>query len=139
MSGISGVAAARTIRSKDRNAAIVFTTSSPDYYADGFAVGAVHYLLKPFNKSDIYEALDRCLRQVGQAERYIELTVNREVCRILLSDLLWAESRGQVRCRTGKTDPYRGQFKGTRNPGQKEPEYKPRDRTAFRQGGCREV
>lgn len=96
MSGISGVAAARTIRSKDRNAAIVFTTSSPDYYADGFAVGAVHYLLKPFNKSDIYEALDRCLRQVGQAERYIELTVNREVCRILLSDLLWAESRDKV-------------------------------------------
>lgn len=96
MSGINGVTVAKNLRRQDKETAIVFITSSQDYYAEGFAVGAVHYLIKPFAKADISEALGRCLRQVGEKERYIELTVNRENRRILLSDLIWAESKDKV-------------------------------------------
>lgn len=98
MSAISGVTVAKTIRGTDKDAAIVFITSSSDHYADGFAVGAVHYLLKPFTQDQIDEALDRCLRQVGDLERYINLIINREKRRILLSDILWVESKDKVCC-----------------------------------------
>lgn len=96
MPNISGITVARALRQKDNDAAIVFITSSRDFYADGFTVGAAHYLLKPFAKADISEALNRCLRQVGEGERYIELTVNRERRRILFSELIWVESQDKV-------------------------------------------
>lgn len=96
MEGISGVAAARRIRRAWPRTALVFTTTSPDYMADGFEVGAVHYLVKPFSAGAVETALDRCLFQVGEAERFIELTVDRTTRRLLLSQLLYAESRGNT-------------------------------------------
>lgn len=96
MSGINGMSLARILRKKNSDAAIVFTTFSENYYADAFAVGAVHYLLKPLKEQDVSEALDRCLRQVGEVERYIEVIINRETHRILYTELIWAESRDKV-------------------------------------------
>ena len=92
LDGISGVAAARRIRRAKYPAAIVFTTSSPDYMADGFEVGAAHYLVKPFTPQAVETALDRCLYLVGEAERFVEVTVDREPRRVLLSELCYAES-----------------------------------------------
>ena len=91
MEGISGVAAARHIRQRKLPTAIVFTTSSPDYMADGFEVGAVHYLVKPFTRGAVETALERCLYLAGEAERFIEVTVEREPRRVLLSALRYAE------------------------------------------------
>lgn len=96
MPGLNGMDVAKTLRSQNPEAAIVFITSSRDYLADGFEVGAVHYLVKPYLKTDLQEAMNRCLRQVKEGERYIELMINRENQRILLSDLLWAESKDKV-------------------------------------------
>lgn len=96
MEGISGVAAARHIRQRKLPAAIVFTTSSPDYMADGFEVGAVHYLVKPFTRQAVETALDRCLCLAGEAERFIEVTADREPRRVLLSGLRYAEARNNA-------------------------------------------
>lgn len=96
MSGISGVTAAKALRKQSKNAAIVFTTSSRDHFAEGFAVGAVHYLVKPYTQEELSEALERALRQVGDTQRYVELTVKRENRRILLSELIWAESKNKL-------------------------------------------
>lgn len=98
MPGLGGLSTAQAIRLQDKVAAIVFTTSSQDYYADGFAVDATHYLVKPYTQADMAEAMERCLRKVGENERYIELIINRRHCRIFLSQLCWAESHDKV-CR----------------------------------------
>lgn len=96
MDGISGVAVARRIRQNKTPAAIVFTTGSRDHMADGFEVGAVHYLVKPFIQDAVEIALDRCLLQVGETERFVEVMVDREPRRVLLSKLRWAESRSNA-------------------------------------------
>lgn len=96
MDGISGVAVARRIRQSKAPTAIVFTTSSREHMADGFEVGAVHYLVKPFTQDAVETALDRCLFQVGEAERFVEVVVDREPRRVLLNDLRWAESRSNA-------------------------------------------
>lgn len=91
MDGISGVAVARRIRQAGTPTAIVFVTSSPEYMADGFEIGAAHYLLKPFTKEAVKTALDRCLLLVGEAERFVEVMVDREPRRVLLSELRYVE------------------------------------------------
>ena len=96
LTGVSGVAVARRIRQAGTPTAIVFTTSSPEYMADGFEVGAAHYLVKPFSKEAVETALDRCLYLVGEAERFVEIVVDREPRRVLLSKLRWAESWSNV-------------------------------------------
>lgn len=70
MSGISGMAVAKTLCEKGKDAAIVFTTSSKDHLSEGFVVNAVHYLVKPYLEAEVCEVLDRCLRQIGEMERY---------------------------------------------------------------------
>ena len=92
----NGVDTARALRARGTEAAIVFVTSSRDYFAEGFEVGAVHYLVKPYKKTDVRTAMERCIKQMGKAERYIEIVVNREKRRILLSELIWAESNDKV-------------------------------------------
>lgn len=96
MAETDGVAVARTLRARGVEAAIVFITSSRDFYAEGFEVGAAHYLVKPYKETDVGVALERCIKLVGKAERYIEIVVNREKRRILLSELIWAESKDKV-------------------------------------------
>lgn len=109
--GKNGVEMARILRGGKKNSAIVFITSSRDYYAEGFEVGAAHYLVKPFTDVGIAEALDRCLCQVGKRERYIDLTVDRMKCRILLSDLVWAESKDKVCILHARSGEYRTYLK----------------------------
>ena len=93
MQGISGVQVARRIRAVNKHAAIVFTTSSPDHMAEGFDVGAAHYLVKPFAREDVGRALERCLRSVGYTGRYVALSVNRQPRRVMLSAICYAESQ----------------------------------------------
>lgn len=96
MEGVSGVAVARHIRRAGSPTAIVFITSSPDYMANGFEVGAAHYLLKPFTQEAVETALDRCLYLVGEAERFVEIVVDREPRKMLLSELRYVEVRANT-------------------------------------------
>jgi len=93
MKGISGVEAAREIRRRGSDAAIVFTTNSPDHMAEGFDLGALHYLVKPFELEAVEVALDRCVKHTGALEAYIEVTTGNSRRRVLLSDILFAEAR----------------------------------------------
>lgn len=61
--------------------------------ADGFDIGAVHYLLKPVRHESVEIALSRAITAVGFEARYVELTVNRKPVRVLLGDILYAETQ----------------------------------------------
>lgn len=114
MPDVGGVQLAEAIRAENRETVIVFTTSSPGHMADAYRLGAVHYLLKPFAQSDVDEALARALRMAGQAQRTIELVVDRVLRPVLLSDILYVESQnhaillhtvgGPLRCYTSLDD-----------------------------------
>ncbi|MGF7009589.1 two-component system response regulator LytT [Lachnospiraceae bacterium PF1-22] len=95
MKEVSGVDVARWIRQRDNTCTIVFTTTSSEHMAQGWEVGASHYLLKPFTENEVKEALTRCLRLVGYRGKYIELMVNRQPRKILLSDITYVESQNK--------------------------------------------
>ena len=77
MEGVSGVETAYRIRERYPEAVLVFTTTSLDHMAEGFDVGAVHYLVKPVAFQAVAEALDRCSRLMKKQEAYITLLVDR--------------------------------------------------------------
>lgn len=91
MAGLSGVETAYRLREKNKSCAIVFTTSSPDFRAEGFEVGAVHYLMKPVSYDGICIAMERCSHLLPESERYISVITNRHTVQIRLKDIIYTE------------------------------------------------
>ena len=52
MGNMDGVSMARAVRKENESVQIVFITGYSDYIADGYDVGALHYLLKPVKKEN---------------------------------------------------------------------------------------
>ncbi|WP_264844830.1 LytR/AlgR family response regulator transcription factor [Caldinitratiruptor microaerophilus] len=59
MPGMSGMDLARRISRGPSGPRVVFTTAYPQYALEAFQVGAVGYLLKPFDEERLGELLDR--------------------------------------------------------------------------------
>lgn len=95
MNGISGVETAYQIREIDSECAIIFTTTSPDFRAEGFDVGAIHYLLKPFSYEAVTKALDRCKRLCVASERYFSVIANRQSVKVRFQEALYIEVYGK--------------------------------------------
>ncbi|MBE7176039.1 MAG: response regulator transcription factor [Mucilaginibacter polytrichastri] len=87
---------------------IIFTTAYSDYAIDGYKVGAIDYLLKPFSFVDFSKAVTRALAyfedtsaqapvatpapQAVSAERkYIYLKVEYQLVKVDLDDILYIE------------------------------------------------
>ncbi len=65
MPGFSGIEVAKTIRRLDETTEIIFLTTSDEFYAEAFSVGALQYLRKPFLQSDFDKAMDKALKIIS--------------------------------------------------------------------------
>ncbi|MGB6231025.1 MAG: LytTR family DNA-binding domain-containing protein [Litorimonas sp.] len=61
MPELSGVDAASRIE-VDRKPLIVFTTAHPEYAVDAFGIDAIDYVLKPFDRTRLRQAIDKAAR-----------------------------------------------------------------------------
>lgn len=98
MPGRSGIELARNIYEMDRNCAIAFVTSSPDFAIQGYGVNAVSYLLKPVSREMIAEVLDKCMERIekGQARhRSISVKEGSHRKKIDLARTVFLESRNK--------------------------------------------
>jgi two-component system, LytTR family, response regulator LytT len=59
MPGLSGLDLARRLQQRERHPRVIFTTAYSQYALDAFGVGAVDYLLKPFDEERLARALAR--------------------------------------------------------------------------------
>lgn len=96
MGGITGVEIAKKIREQDENAIFIFTTSSEEFYRDGFDVGAIHYLVKPVNYANVEEAMNRCIKVIGEFARQIEIKVGKNKIKINLANIQYIEVLGNA-------------------------------------------
>ncbi|MCH3961354.1 MAG: LytTR family DNA-binding domain-containing protein [Solobacterium sp.] len=74
---MSGIEVGRHLREQDQAAQIIYVTSSSDYAVNAFAIGAAHYLIKPFSNAAFEEAMDRSIKNIKQNER-IEFSIRGE-------------------------------------------------------------
>lgn len=71
----SGIQLAKELRNKGWHGVIILTTSSPEYYPEGFEIGAAHYLLKPISKENFAVALERAGWFIDRESKTIALPV----------------------------------------------------------------
>lgn len=96
MPGPNGMDTAKLLRQNAKDTAIIFVTALEDYVFEAFDVGALHYLVKPFDHRKLAEVLARAVRQWKDRQRQIEkppLMVTRagEHIAVPIEDIVYAE------------------------------------------------
>ncbi len=87
--GINGVELAKKLGGRSQ---VIYVTAYREYAVDAFDVGAVHYLVKPVVKEQLFPALDRARERLGQRSREIlGILKNGAYERVQLSDILYCE------------------------------------------------
>lgn len=75
----NGIDVAKKINNIYPHATIIFQTSSVEYAIDAFKVRAMDYILKPLDKNQVFDCLDRLVEETSSNKR--------NVCQIKTSDL----------------------------------------------------
>ncbi len=103
MPEMDGVTLAREIQSRSPDTRIIFLTSSVDYAVTAYALGAVHYLVKPFAQKDVFAALDRACASLPCVPKKIVINGEHRATSVVnIDDIICVESVGYVRNVTTK-------------------------------------
>lgn len=95
MPGISGMEAARLLRSVNPDITIVFVTSMPQYALEGYEVEAADYLVKPISYPTFSLKLTRALARVQErSEQSLVIKAADGMVILPVRDVLYIESHG---------------------------------------------
>jgi DNA-binding LytR/AlgR family response regulator len=99
MPRMSGIDLAGKLRKQGCTAPIVFLTSSNDFAAESYAVGAFSYLLKPLKKEALFALMDKVTTRPVEKEpdeSFILLQTKQQAQNLRLADIVYAEVRGHT-------------------------------------------
>lgn len=94
MEGINGMEAAKQLIMSNGRVQIVFISTSIEYAAEAFNIEALHYIVKPIDRNQMYNVLDKFVDSFC-AIRTIDVKVGRMVESVYLSDILYIEAKGK--------------------------------------------
>ncbi|MBI9010327.1 MAG: response regulator transcription factor [Tenericutes bacterium] len=69
MPGLSGIDIGTIIRQKKGEACIIFFTNSTEFALNAYKISALQYLLKPVDKSILYDALHKAIHLIEKADK----------------------------------------------------------------------
>ena len=94
MDDTNGVDTARKIREFDKDASIVFITSSPDFAMEGYDVKALHYLMKPPDAAMlerlIFEDYERKIKN-----NFLVFKSGSQILRVPINEIICLETVGR--------------------------------------------
>lgn len=90
---LSGIAAARELRQRDKTVKIIFLTASPEFAIEGYSVKASNYLLKPINPDTLLPCLNELINEIQSAARRIVVRGIDASHRVTLSDVEYVEAQ----------------------------------------------
>ncbi len=94
MAETSGVDLAREIRSLSTDAKIVFLTSSNEFAAESYEVGAMDYILKPPTQSQVKKVFENYMKTQKSQRSYILVKRGRDEVRIEEAGILYVRTIG---------------------------------------------
>lgn len=84
---------------------VIFTTAHRDFAVDGFELGAVDYLLKPYSLDRFLRAVHRAINPeqknqshptkesvTSESERFLYVRADRKMVKVMMNDILYVES-----------------------------------------------
>ena len=93
MTGITGIKVAEKIRETDKEAIIVFSTTSVEHMADAFSIHAFDYVVKPAKKDKIFRMMDDILQKhTSFYSEKLKFSVNRQDYMIPYSEIVSIET-----------------------------------------------
>lgn len=95
MPGMTGMDAAREIRSFDAAADIIFLATSPGFAYESYGVRAAEYLLKPINAKLLYPVLDKLYLRDQKPQDGLTVKSNGMLVRLPFSQLSYVEVNGK--------------------------------------------
>lgn len=104
MSGMDGVSMAREIRRDNEAVQIVFITGYSDYIAEGYDVAALHYLIKPVKKEQLFAVLERAAMRLRKNEKELLLRSAGETTVMPIREIRYLEVRQNYVTVHGKED-----------------------------------
>lgn len=117
LGGMNGIDAARVLRARDADCAVVFVSGKEQYVFDAFDVDAVHYLLKPVEPDKLRGVLQKAAAQLDRArgsrwDRQIMVMSGGRRVRVRLDTVRYAEvfNRTIVLHTTSGQIPYYGRL-----------------------------
>ncbi len=98
MPGIDGTQVAAEIRKRGDKSEIIFLTTSDEFAVEAFALKATHYLVKPFTRAQLKEALDRVVMKISAelVPRVILKLSGGGMRALEVNEILWIESRNHA-------------------------------------------
>lgn len=109
MPGLNGIQTCRKLRGSGADGEIIYLTSSNDFAADSYDVGAFFYLLKPVEERRLFQVLDAAVAKLNHRRNAgIVVPTPDGPRRILLERILYVERVGRnIRyyCAGGTVDP----------------------------------
>lgn len=98
MPAFTGIEVAKEIRSFDKNAPIIFFTSSAEFALESYSVKAINYVLKPISKEKLFFTFDDVLERIAIEDDDDAFIVKSTegIQKILISNLVFAEVIGRV-------------------------------------------
>ena len=79
MPGMDGITLARGVRERNETAVIVFITGYAEYIAEGYDVSALHYLMKPVDKSKLFSVLEKAVKTLDKNGKLLPLELGGEL------------------------------------------------------------
>lgn len=102
MNGLSGMETANRLRSADAGLQLVFVTGYSDYVYDGYAVGALGYLLKPPKPEQLDDILTRALSSLYRDAKEVYVCRSGDSFYRIPRAKIWcfASDKRQIQCLT---------------------------------------
>lgn len=104
MGKMDGVTMAKAIRKDNESVQIVFITGYSEYIADGYDVAALHYLIKPVKKEQLWSVLDRATERLKKNEKELLLKTADETVVMPVREIRYLDVQQNYVTVHGKTD-----------------------------------
>ncbi|MCD8383113.1 MAG: LytTR family DNA-binding domain-containing protein [Clostridiales bacterium] len=95
--GMSGMEAARRLRTKDRQAKLIFVTNMAQYAVEGYQVDALDFMVKPVTYADFSFKMKRALSAIEMSRtQWLVIQQSTGLTRISSGELLYVEVQGHT-------------------------------------------
>ena len=92
MTGQNGIDLAKQLRKNGDKSEIIFITSHFEFYAEGYEVDALHYLVKPVDHGKLYSVLTKSTEKLSVEPPYVIIRCDGVTEKIYENDILYIES-----------------------------------------------